>query len=374
MRNRLISIATLALALGVAASGVLATACKSEEEKEAEKESAAAKSEATAAVSTAPVLDNKIASAVANAAKSQAQAQPGEGDGPPQSGILGPARANAELAPGEPPKLKLGSAGSEPRVALGAAEWGDKRLGQFELSIRKGNAGYPTTVFKLDGHKVATAAPAAPGAVAPPVSAGAGYAFDVVASELASNQPGDIPPDLAAEIRKFKGSQLVAQVSPSGLVGTPAFTLAKGAAPQLDDLLKASSATLNEAILPLPKEPVGVGGFWMTTSRETLMGVDVVVYRMVKVTEVNGDRVALDVNTKRYLAAETLALDGLEQTKVMQFQADSSTQMTLVGGSSLPLDGRSQTVLRAFVELEGQPRPIQLETRSLFAFAPVGVK
>lgn len=373
MRNRLFSSATLALVLGVVASGVLALGCKSEEEKE----SAASKSEATPSVSTAaPVLDNKIASAVANAAKSQAQAQQAEGDGPPQSGILGPVRANAELAPGAPAKLKLGSAGSEPRVALGAAEWGDKRIGQFELSIRKGNAGYPTTVLKLDGHKLAVAAPAAgatPGAV-PAAPSGGAYAFDVVASELGPNQPGEIPAELAAEIRKFKGSQITAQVSPSGLVGTPAFTLAKGAAPQLDDLLKAGAATLSDAVLPLPKEPVGVGGFWMTTSRETLMGVDVVAYRMVKVTEVNGGQVVLDVNTKRYLASETLAFEGLEQSKVMQFQADSSTQMTLVGGNALPLDGRSQTMLRAFVELEGQPRPIQLETRSLFTFAPVGAK
>lgn len=364
MRNRLFTLATLSLAATALASG-----CKSE----ADKASAPTAEASTAASTAAPVLDNKIANAVANAAKSQTQAQPAEGDGPPQSGILGPARANAELMPGAPPKLKLGSAGSEPRVVLGAAEWGDKRLGQLELSIRKGNAGYPTTVFKLDGHKLPAAPPPAAG-VAPQVNAGATYAFDVVASDLGSNQPAEIPPDFAAEIRKFKGSQLTAQVSPSGLVGTPAFTLAKTAAPELDDLLKGGAATLTDAILPFPKEPVGVGAFWMTTSRETLYGTDVVVYRMVKVTEVTGDRTVLDVSAKRYLAADNLALQGLEQSKVMQFQADSSTQMTLVGGSALPHDGRSQTVMRAFVELEGQPRPIQLETRSLFAFAPAGVK
>lgn len=347
MGKELTCIVTLALALG----------CKSE----AEKTSATEKTEATAAVSTAPVLDNKIASAVANAAKSQPESAKAATDGPPEDGILGAARADAEVPKGSAPTIKLGSAGSEPRVVLGNTEWGDKRPAQLELSVRTGAGIIPTTTFKLELTKAGAAGAGAPS-----------HTLPVVSSELAATQPAEIPPSLGAEIRKLKGGQFALQSSGTTLVGTPAYKLGAGANPQLESLMQAGAAALNDAMLAFPKEPVGVGAVWIAKSRETLFGADVVAYRMAKLTELNGTQVVLDVNTKRYLADSAIGLPGLEQSKVHQFQAESSTQMTLAVGSALPLDGRSQTSLRAFVEIDGQPRPVQLETRSLFTFAPVG--
>ena len=346
-------------------AGLLALGCKSED-----KENTEAKSEATAAASTAaPVLDSKIANAVANAAKTHAQAGAAAESGPPPDGIMGAERANAELAKGAPPKVKLGSAGSEPRVVLGSADLGDRRPGQLEISVRNGPGAMPTTVLKLDVHKAAPVAP--PATTAAPNSNGASpYLFDVVNADLATTQPGEVPPELGAEIRKLKGSQFAAQVGPEGLLGTPSFTLAKGAIPQLESMLDAGATTLNDAIVAYPKEAIGAGGFWMTTSRETLLGAEVIVYRMVKVAEIKDGNVVLDISAKRYLAADTLGVAGLEQAKVAQFQAESSTQMMVPAGSALPVDGRTQTSIRAFVEIEGQPRPIQVEARSLFAFAP----
>lgn len=342
---------------------LLATlACKSEEKTEAKTEVTA-----TAAASTAaPVLDNKIANALAQATKSQAPTGQEAENGPPQDGIMGAARADSELAKGAPPKVKLGSAGTEPRVVLGAADFGDKRPGQLEISVRNGPGAMPTTVLKFEVRRAASAA--APGSTAVPVTGG--YSFDVVNADLAATQPGEVPPQLGAEIRKLKGSQFTAQVGPEGLLGTPAFTLAKGALPQLESMLDAGATTFNDGIIAYPKEAVGAGGFWMVTSRETLLGAPVIVYRMVKVSEIKDGNTVLDVSAKRYLAADTLGVPGLEQAKVVQFQAESSTQMMVPAGSALPLDGRTQTSIRAFVEIEGQPRPIQVEARSLFAFAP----
>lgn len=342
-------IATLLVTLG----------CKAEEDKGA----SSAKTEATAAVSTAPVLDSKIANAVANAAKAQPSGPAASQDGPPPDGVLGLAKADAELAKGAPPRLKLGGTGSEPRVVLGGADWGDKRPGQLEISVRTGASLLPTTTFKLEVQK--------PTAPLPGASAGATqYTLAVVAADLATTQPAEIPPEFGAEIRKLKGSQFTVQVAPGGLLGTPSFTIAKAANPQLDTLLQAGAGALTDAVPAYPKEAVGAGAFWMTTSRETLFGADVLAYRMVKVAEVNGDKVVLDIGTKRYLAGETLGLPGLEQSKVHQFQAESSTQMTVGAANALPVDGRSQTSLRGLVEIEGAPRPVQVEARSLFTFAP----
>lgn len=370
--------------VAAALAGVSAAGCKSEEKDSSAREAAP---EATAAASTgAPVLDNKIANAVAQAAKTPAQSGQAAADGPPPDGVMGAARADAELAQGAPAKLKLGSAGSEPRVVLGAADWGDKRPGQLEISVRIGPSSMPTTVLKLDVRKGAAAQSPA-GAAAPSAAGSAGlslpasqanaaqanglaYLLDVVGADLAATQPGEVPPQVGGEIRKLKGSQFTAQVSAEGLSGTPKFTLAKGATDQLDSMFEAAATTLNDAAVAYPKEAVGAGGFWMTTSRETLLGAPVIVYRMIKVAEVKDGNTVLDVSAKRYLAADTLGVMGLEQAKVVQFQAESSTQMIVPQASALPLDGRAQTSIRAFVEIDGQPRPIQVESRALFAFAP----
>lgn len=350
-------------------AGLFTWGCKSEEK------ATDTKAEPTA-TTTAPVLDNKIANAVASAAKSQPPAGQAAAEGPPPDGIMGAARADAELAKGAPPKVKLGSAGSEPRVVLGAPDWGDRRPGQLEISVRNGPGAMPTTVLKLDVRKGAVTG-GGPVATTPEppnpssnVNGALAYLLDVVNADLGATQPGEVPPQLGAEIRKLKGSSFSARVAPEGLLGTPSFTLAKGAIDQLDGLLDAAATTLNDAIPAYPKDAVGVGGFWMTTSRETLLGAEVIAYRMIKVSEIKDGNVVLDVNAKRYLAADTLGAAGLEQAKVAQFQAESSTQMMVPSGSALPVEGRSQTSIRALVDIEGQARPIQVEARSLFAFAP----
>lgn len=346
MDNKLICIAALTVALG----------CKAEEDKSSK--AATAPSEPAP---SAPVLDNKIASAVASAAGASVKAQ-AAAEGPPENGILGLERANKELAKDSPPTVKLGSAGSEPRVTLGAHDWGDKRTGQLELSVRTGAGIIPTTAFKFDLRKAA--------ANGGEPSSAPTYTFDIVSSELAATQPAEIPPALGAEIRKLKGGQFTALSGGSGLIGSPASKLASGANQQLDSLMQAGSATLSDAIPAFPAEAVGAGAFWLVKSREVLFGADVVAYRMVKVVGLENDQVVLDVNTKRYLADTTLGLPGLEQAEVHEFQSEGSTQMTLTTGGTLPLDGRAQTSLRALVEMDGQPRPVQVEMRGLFTFSP----
>ncbi len=370
MSKKLTCIASLVLALG----------CKTEAEKSSD---TATKSEATAAVSSAPVLDTKIASAVAQAAKTQGQNAEAS-DGPPEDGILGLTRADSEVPKGSKPYLKLGSAGSEPRVVLGASDWGDNRSGQLELSVRTGAGMIPTTTLKFEVRRAPAGAPGttAPNAApanttastaSPPLNvASPSHILNVVSSELAATQPAEIPPALAAEIRKLKGGQFGVYATGEGLIGTPSARLAAGANPQLESLMQAGAVALTDAVPVFPKEPVGSGAFWLVKSRETLFDTDVVAYRMVKLAELNGNQAVLDISTKRYLADGSIGLPGLEQATVRQYQAEGSTQLTIAVGSALPLDGRTQTSLRTYVEIEGQPRPVQLETRSLFTFSPTG--
>ncbi len=278
-------------------------------------------------------------------------------------------RADAELTKGAPPKLKLGSTGSDPKVQIGSSVPSsafDKRGGQVDVALRTGASAFPGIAVKFEFAQPSNAAAPTTGV---PVDQNSGPLLVTVAqSDLSATQPGQIPPELAAEIRKLKGTQLTYSAQDAALVGAPTVALAKGANPQLETLIQAAGTGLSDAILAYPKEPVGAGAFWMLTSRDRLLGTDVVSYRMVKVVEVTDGKARLEVNTKRYLADGGIGLPGIEDAKVHQFQAEGSTQLSVAAGQSLPLEGRSQTAIRSFAEIEGQPRPIQIELRSEFVF------
>lgn len=344
---------------------VVTSGCKSDSDSET---NAAAPQEQAASISTGPVVDNKIAKAVANAAQAQAAAGATVAKGPPETGILGKTRADEELRTGEPPKLKLGSTGSEPRVQLGLAGGNarvafDNKAGQIDTGIRTGASVFPSAAFKLEFGRAVAPGSAQTTEPSDPVT----VAVSFVQSELSANQQAQIPAELGVEVRKLKGSQLTFQFNGTGVAGGPATSLAKEANPQVGKLVQAAASGLSEALVSLPEQPVGAGAFWMVTSRDDLLGTDVVAYRMVKLTEIKDGRVRLEVNTKRYLAADDLGRD-FDHAKALQFHADGSAELVLVAGQPLPIEGRSQTAIRTFAEIEGTPRPIQIEFRNEFAF------
>jgi hypothetical protein len=377
MRKRVLIVGLINL-VGLMSLALTTAGCKQDNESEAR----TSPQEQAATVSTAPVVDNKIAKAVANAAKAAPAVATAEG-GPPENGVLGAARADSELRRGAPPKLKLGSAGNEPKLQLGVASGTentafDKRSGSVEVSVRTGASMMPSTAVKLDfsqpGNSLPSSAPTTntvlntPGASVVPVQGVVPVVASVAQSDLGRTQPGQIPPELAAEIRKLKGTQLTFQTAQGALVGAPTIVLSKGANPQLETLVQAAGAGVVDAAIAFPKEPVGVGAFWMVTSREVLLGTDVVCYRMVKVVEITDGKARLEINTKRYLADGNIGLPGIEDAKVHQFHAEGTSQLVVGTGQTLPSEGRSQTTIRAFAEIEGTPRPIPIELRSEFGF------
>src|SRR5262249_49780744 len=76
-----------------------------------------------------PVLDGKLAAAVKAAESAQASSGSKAGaDGPPESGVFGPGFADKAHAPGAPPKVELGSNGSEPRFQLAPAPTDEQKV------------------------------------------------------------------------------------------------------------------------------------------------------------------------------------------------------------------------------------------------------
>jgi hypothetical protein len=110
--------------------------------------------------------------------------------------------------------------------------------------------------------------------------------------------------------------------------------------------------------LPYPQKPVGVGGFWMATSRDGVLGLDLVTYRMVKVEKIEGNKVTLNVNTKRYSTSPTFDMPGLPPDaprNLAEFQALAEGSVQIEPGKGFPVGGIQNSALGATLQNPSNP-------------------
>jgi len=325
-----------------------------------------------------PVVDQKIASAMAAARSDAREGSSGGPGSPPPNGILGEDGAARELPAGSAAQLVLGANGAEPRVRLGAqhaASVGSGPSGTLRLSYRSGGSVLPTVEVDFKAKtSAATEAVAAPAGAATPAASAPLLAtrFAFVSARPAADQPGRLPENARAEIAKLKGSWVDFVSAPTGGVQGQRQGVA-GNNPVLQPLVQGSAVALAAVELPYPEVPVGVGAFWMVKSRETAEGADVVAYRMVKLTELAHDVAHLTVNTRRYLVAPKLALEGLPPHRVRQFQSQGSATLNLPVGAAYPSSAEVKDQFASIVSPEERPAqamPVQSELSASLTFTP----
>jgi len=338
-----------------------------------------------AAENKQPVVDQKIASAMAAAQREGAPlgAEPGQ-PAPPADGVLSAEAAARELAPGSAAQLVVGGDGSSPKLSLGPARLaaGTGPSGVLQLSSRTGGSVMPTIDFELKSKTSpapAAAAPAlAPGAT-PAAAAAPGAGVDSVVTRFtlqsarpAAQQPGRLPDEARAEIAKLKGSTIDFVTGPHGAVQSQHYQAA-GNSRDLEPFVQSSAQALSSIALPYPAVPVGVGAFWMVKSRETVQGAEAMVYRMVKVTGLTGDVAQLTLNIRRYLIGTTLQLEGLPPHHVRQFQSEGDGTLSVRAGATYPSSAQLQDRFMALVAPDENPTqgmPIQSELSATLTLAP----
>ncbi len=316
----------------------LTLACKSEPKQEA-------KPDASASAAPKDAMDPALAKALADA--KQGTQQNAKTDGPPPRGVFQPGQADKEAKAGAAPKVTVGSTGSEPRVRLtpsfGTSEAPAKARVivalqsapnqgplpvQFDVDFtpKKGEGDAPTTVT---GKVVAAGVPAELGAV---------------------------PPNLVSTLSKLKGSTVEFQTFADG--GATAFksTAPKEVPNELSDIVRALSDAIAATVLPYPAEPIGVGGYWMAASRDGVMGVDMVTYRVIKVEAVQGDVATLSVNVKRYAASNEFAMDGVQGKFTLdELASGGEGKFAYHVGHSVPEAGDMKLLFAASLIPAGQP-------------------
>lgn len=303
-------------------------------------------------------IDPDLAQAVAAASAAPARGTvPGQAEGgPPPDGVFGPGMADKEAPKGGAPKITLGGEGSEPRQKLGPGK-PTKLTGTIQVALQSDprQGAIPVLISLAVEPKKAEGKDAPEGA----------QQVVVRVTGAKVDAPG-VPKEMDDQVAKVKGSKLEYTLSPNGTPGPLKVTATKGAP---EDFLRSLSDALVLLSIPYPDKPLGAGGFFMVTSRDELMGMDLVTYRMVKVKEVTPESVTLDVNTKRYSASRTLELPGMppEMDKnLFQFEAMSEGTVRLPLGAVLPTQGEINSVLAAqFAGPDPKRRPaIQLQSRA----------
>jgi hypothetical protein len=345
-----------------------------------------AEKKADAPGETKPVVDQRIANAVA-AAEKQAQAPNGQtrtADAPPQDGILGAGAAAKELAPGSPASVVLGADGTTPRVRLGADRLvaGAGLSGKLELSYRAGGSVMPT--LDIDWRSKTSTGAEALKVVASEPGTGAGSEptvnnadavltrFSIVNAVPAAKQPGRLPDDARSEIQKLKGSSVDVLSTPRGALQSERLQVS-GKNPDLAPFVQTSAQALASVALAYPDVPVGVGAYWMVKSRELIEGSEVLAYRMVKLTGLSGNTATLDVQTRRYLINPSLDLEGLPPHAVRQFQGDGSATLSLRVGAPYPSSADIQDHFMALISPNDRPAqaiPVQSELTAKFSVSP----
>lgn len=306
-------------------------------EKEQEQVTASDKEDAGAVDKTAQ-LDPSLAKAVA-AASARPSTAPSTGQGgPPPNGIFAPGEADKELKMGAPAKITLGSQGEEPRYTLMGSSFHprDKAKGTIQMAVQTDpRQGALPVDFALSFE---AKVPPAPAANAPAAPQGATLVVATVTG--ASVAAVGLPPELATELAKLKGSHIEYLVSPNG-AGSD-FKAVPSKAGEKSGLIRTFNG-LSDALaamtLPYPDKPLGTGAFWMATTRENVMNLDTVTYRLIRVQRADPTQVTLTLETKRYAASTdfNVGVDG--NWTLSEFQSAADGTAMLAHGQPFPFKG-----------------------------------
>ncbi len=309
-----------------------------------------------------PALAEAVAAASASAAPSSGSAD--QAGGPPPNGVFPPGAADKELVRDAAPKITLGGEGIAPRVQL----TGLPPVGSQQMRVRyvqiSGRGGAPLDLqLELE-----VTEPKTTGGDAGSTASGRKVVATVESAKIdAARIAQQVPATVEAEIAKLKGSKVSFVVDPAGSGRDFAVEVSKAAGGGQNDLLRPLGGLLATVTLPVPPKPVGKGAMWMATTRETVLGIDTLSYRLIKMEGIQGGNAVLKIDTKRYAADARQVVPALSKDGAVEFQAfhaEGSGFVTVPTGGGLPLEGKITRDLRALLIVSArEAQPLMMQER-----------
>ncbi len=344
----------LALRVVVASLGALSLAgCDDKPHATSSTSAPSASPSANAPIGIDPRLGAAMAAAASGAAPSGGGPQ--QKGGPPESGVFAPGEADKLALKGAPAKVELIDAGSAPRVEVAPAidPAAKDQKAKLVVSVRTGIGGHDTVMPNVE-YALAFSGEKPKDRDVTEVMA------KVVRAVPAANQPGALPQGLGDALGKLKGTVVRFTLDKGGPAGF-SFDRAKGADKELDAALRPLADAIALMIVPSPGKPVGVGATWMASDRTTMLGIEVVRYRVYKVEKIEGDAVSLSVDARQYAADEkAFDIGGLPPGVNAALEGFTSTgkgDARVVAKSLLPASGQTRESMQVRLRA-GQQRAV----------------
>ncbi|HEY3233076.1 MAG TPA: hypothetical protein VGJ84_00075 [Polyangiaceae bacterium] len=307
---------------------------------------------ATDAGSKPQEMDPNLAKAVGAAAPSSPTAERVQVDGgPPSNGIFALGAADREVRKGAPPKMVVGSLGSEPRVPLSPLpETGKKKEATLQVSLKQ-DPRQPELPFRFklsfEAKKAAADAPNKGMQISVRVDE-VGVALDQSPQARAAAQ----------QLKQLKGSRVDYQLLPDGGGQEYRFQTPPGVPRQMGEVLRNLSDAISTFSLSHPDQ-VGTGAYWMITSREPIWGLDLVSYRMVRVLSASPAEVSLSLGVRRYAtsaAFDTPLLQADTRLTLDEFIANAEGEIKLSPSQFIPTSVRLTSQLAASLIPASNPK------------------
>jgi hypothetical protein len=311
-----------------------------------EKKTSASSAPAASAEENKGAENAKLAAALKAAASAAPSAQKAA-NGPPENGIFAKGVAQTQARRGAPANVEVGSDGAEPRITWKTTDERWKANGTLSVGIRiSQNSALPTVEFG-----VAFSAPKTEGAEGP-----AAFLAELKKSAPSAQQLGQLPEGAKKEIGLLKGSEIRFERDGTG-IGNAVVKLAKGANEEVARVVEAAGESLLFLTVPAPPKPVGVGAFWIAGSRETIGGIDTVLYRLYRLKELTKDKATLSIESHGYAADPDASVPGAPKGLVLsQYQCEGTADLEIVPGDALALSGKSTLKQGLLFRPEGNPQ------------------
>ncbi|MGC4070000.1 MAG: hypothetical protein QM784_36160 [Polyangiaceae bacterium] len=290
----------------------------------------------------------KVEQALANAVQAGA-ATPAGKSGPPADGVMEPSRADAEVRPGQPPKVTLGAEGAAPKTLLRASSGTVPRALTVELTIQGAaeQGGLPPIAVDLALESKKGKVPGTSAVVAK-------------VREVRIPVP-NVPKEFVSQLAGLKGAVVGFSLSSEGAGFDFSSSLPAGAKPELRDLLEAVSEGLSLLTVGVPNVPVGSGAVWMVASREASSGFGLISYRMVKVVSIADKTAELEFDARRYAVGRNvdpaLLGPGAPPASLREFSAGAKAKLQIRTDSLLASAMDGSAALRGAIDAGDPPGP-----------------